>query len=234
MCSQEQQQSPPLLFWYLRFRNLDLKPLTSNVTAEWLREISLCLYYSAWVHGSYVDIQKQVANYEATIQSAEGFSRRVIKNALLFAVLLVALFVILCWVGGNYKMLSIFLSIFWLVNFFAFLKYREILKSPIEESYRIFGDRGKIASEYRLKFVEEYFTGTWQFWRFGAGFAFLIILVTLSFYTTNELIPSLTFFCFVLFVESWMYLERFILHTSLKTARKMIKFGFNLIKIQQN
>jgi len=105
---------PPAVFVYLQFRGLDIEPIISDITAEWLRRISLFLYYSAWVVGTLFDIHKQEAVYVVT--PAE-FSKKVKTNTILFAAFLTGGFLILCWVGSDYKKLSVFLAIFWLINF---------------------------------------------------------------------------------------------------------------------
>ncbi len=218
---------PPLFFMYLQFRNVDIKPAISNVTAEWLRKISLFLYYSAWVYGSRFEIQKQESIY---IVTSGEFSKKVKKNAILFAILLTGVFLILCWVGDDYKKLSIFLAIFWLVNFVGFFIYKGTVKESIEGSYRSFKAEGNLVSEFRLKFLDEYIRGKWQIYRFLAGFAFVAVLVIFSFYATFQLIPSVIFLCYVLFVEGWMYLKRFKLSISLKVPKKIHEFGFELKK----
>ena len=218
---------PPLFFMYLQFRNVDIKPVISNVTAEWLRKISLFLYYSAWVYGCRFEIRKQEATY---IVTTGKFSKNVKKNAILFAVLLTGVFLILCWVGDDYKKLSIFLAIFWLVNFVGFFINKRIVTPSIEGSYRLFKAEGNLASELRLKFVDEYIRGKWQIYRFLAGSAFVAILVILSFYATFQLIPSVTFLCYVVFVEGWIYSKRFKLSISLNIPKKIREFGFELKK----
>jgi hypothetical protein len=216
---------PPGLFLYLQFRGVDISPIVSNVTADWLRRITLFVYYACWVVGSLHDIHRQEASY---IRAPGKVEAEIKRNTVLFAALLTGGFVLLCWAGDNYRMLSLFLTAFLLINLLGWFQVERMVVPMISKSRSIFKESRDYEGWLKLEFVGRYILGKWQLYRLVSALLLSGIFVLITHLNLHPVIISFYFLLFVLFIEGWIYLRRFQLYVRFKTYKDIKSIGFDL------
>jgi hypothetical protein len=83
------------------------------------------------------------------------------------------------------------------------------LKAAIRQSYVKYGKAGEYIDMERVRVVELYVDGRWQWWRFAVGGALVLGLDALVFFA--DLPPAYAqgaIFFFVMFVEAWIWIMR--------------------------
>jgi hypothetical protein len=92
-----------------------------------------------------------------------------------------------------------------------------VLKTPIHQSYVKYGREGRYIEMERLRAVEAYVDGGWQWRRFAAGALLALAMDALAFFF--DLPPGYaqgSIFFFVVFVESWIWIMRWRTNLSLE------------------
>jgi uncharacterized membrane protein len=114
----------------------------------------------------------------------------------------------LCLVSDNYRWFALALTAFWTINLFGWRYMVGVLKTPIHQSYVKYGRAKEYVEMEKLRAVERYLTGNWQWWRFAAGAILAVAMDALSFFDLGQGFAQGSIFFFVVFVESWMWIMR--------------------------
>jgi hypothetical protein len=73
----------------------------------------------------------------------------------------------------------------------------------------------------KLRAVERYVTGRWQWWRFGAGFILAAAMNVLSYFDLGRGYAEASIFFFVVFLESWIWIMRSRTRLSLRVLDQL-------------
>lgn len=209
---------PPVFFGYLAFSGFNFEPIVNNMTAEWIKRSTFILYYFSWYYGASFDIQCQTEAYKV---APEEFIKKAKITVPIFAILLVCVFLWICWNSTNFKIVSVSFLLFWLINYYGWYKLTKIVEKPIKKSEQEILSSDSTSSLLRLHYVEEYICGKWQNYRFLVGIVVFSIFIAIVFKMQNIMLSSVSFMIVILFVEGWMHLARLKLRLNIKTIDEM-------------
>lgn len=222
-----------LLFTWLTLQNLPYAEAIANARREYILRIALVMYYLSWVAGTKFDLTTQKSVYLLDPNRAQ--SR--IPSITVVGSILVA-FAILLWVKDEDPKFVLALSVLVAVNVVSWRFFLRDIVNPIitatREIYR--GERDYFGLE-RLRVIEGYIGGDWQWRRFAVMAGMMLIasvLVAFSPLRTsladllNRLYPSLPaekvsplltaafLAIFVLVAEGWIWIMRIRTRLSLQ------------------
>jgi hypothetical protein len=203
-----------LLFGWLKLSGTDFAPIVKQVPAHLLLQSSLALYYACWVAGTVLDTDRQEQIYST--QPNEG---RVPPMGYGLVGGIAAVFAILCFVRSA-AVFAVFLNAFFVINIIGW-RYiiRRILPAAVRHSKTVFADAPFKLERVHLIY-DRYMCGRWQVLRFVAGGIVLAILNVVAFSNiaetdsikriigSRDLAISSLVLCFVLVMESWIWLVR--------------------------
>jgi hypothetical protein len=169
-----------------------------------LWKTALVIYFFSWVLGADSDTEMQADVYLA----APHGGRLAKKDAGVILGIAVG-FAVLCIVSDSYRGFALALTVFWAGNVAAWRYMVRALKAAIRQSYVKYGKAGEYIDMERVRVVERYVDGRWQWWRFAVGGALVLGLDALVFFA--DLPPAYAqgaIFFFVMFVEAWIWIMR--------------------------
>lgn len=181
-----------------------------------LWKAALVLYFFSWVFGADADTDMQSEVYLSAPH--EG---RLTKQDIGVMVGIAAGFAVLCVVSDNYRWFALALAGFWTINVFAWRYMVGALKTPIRQSYVKYGRAKQYVAMEKLRAVERYITGRWQWWRFGAGFILAAAMNVLSYFDLGSGYVEASIFFFVVFLESWIWIMRSRTRLSLRVLDEL-------------
>jgi hypothetical protein len=168
-----------------------------------LWKTALVIYFFSWVFGADSDTEMQSEVYLAAPHKG-----RLGKQDLGVMLGIVAGFVVLCIVGNNHRWFALALTGFWTINILAWRYMVRMLKTPLHQSYVTYGRAKQYVEMEKLRAVERYITGEWQWWRFAIGAVLAAAMNVFAFVELRPGYAEASIFFFVVFVESWMWLMR--------------------------
>jgi hypothetical protein len=168
-----------------------------------LWKVALVIYFFSWVFGAESDTDMQSEVYLAAPH--EG---RLTKQDIGVMVGIAVGFAVLCMVSDNYRWFALALTGFWTINVLAWRYMVGALKTPIHQSYVKYGRAKQYVAMEKLRAVERYITGRWQWWRFAAGAVLAVAMDVLSFFPLGRGYAEASIFFFVVFMESWIWIMR--------------------------
>ena len=180
-------------------RNAFANPDISTV----LWKVALTLYFFSWVFGADSDTEMQ-----ADVYLAAPHEGRLTKQDIGVMLGIAGGFLVLCLVSDNYRWFALALTAFWTINLIGWRYMAGVLKTPIHQSYVKYGRAKEYVEMEKLRAVERYLTGRWQWWRFVAGAILAVAMDALSFLDLRPGFAQGSIFFFVVFVESWMWIMR--------------------------
>ncbi len=232
-----------LLFTWLQFRDVSLPTFLEAAKPELIQKIALVIYYFCWLFGSTADTDAQESVY---VDVPKGW--RVGIKQFLLVVVFFAVTAAMLWVSGDEKKFAFLLTVFILYNVFGWWYLNHILKSIMGKSETLLKTDRSFVDLEKLKIVRHYLTGRWQWKRFGAmclmilvldiicfaplarGYLTSLITATidgLKYETMYRLLPDLYLLFFVLVAESWIWIMRVRVATSL-TILDDLKLKYDL------
>ncbi|MGH7770162.1 MAG: hypothetical protein ACREQP_22145, partial [Candidatus Binatia bacterium] len=164
---------------------------------------ALVIYFFSWVFGANSDTEMQSEVYLAAPH--EG---RMTKEDVGVMLGIVAGFVVLCIAGNNHRWFALALTGFWTINVLAWRYMVGALKTPIRQSYVKYGRAKQYVEMEKLRAVEHYATGRWQWWRFAAGALLAAAMNVFAFVEVGPGYAEASIFFFVIFVEAWIWIMR--------------------------
>lgn len=165
---------------------------------------ALVIYFFSWVLGAESDTEMQ-----ADVYLAAPHGGRLTKQDAGVILGIAAGFAVLCVVSDSYRGFALALTGFWAINLIAWRYMVRVLKTPIHQSYVKYGREGRYVDMERLRAVEGYVDGGWQWWRFAVGWLVALAMDGLAFFFD---LPAAyaqgSIFFFVVFVEGWIWIMR--------------------------
>ena len=209
------------VFGWLQFKGVEFAPIAKELPADVVFKTSLALYYMCWVAGLLSDTDTQEGVYSK--QPASGLMPLVTT-----AVLLTAVFGLMCWAATTYQRFAIVLTVFFLINIVTwwYLAFK-FLPTTVRDSQVAFRD-DPFKSEKLVLVYDRYLAGRWQWLRFAAGGIVVAAIDVLAFSEAAHLVGAalggissdLTMagllLAFVVLMESWIWLVRLRLWTALR------------------
>jgi hypothetical protein len=191
-----------------------------------LWKTALVIYFFSWVFGADSDTEMQSEEYLAAPH--EG---RLTKQDIGVMLGIVAGFVVLCVVGNNHRWFALALTGFWAINVVGWRYMVAALKTPIHQSYVKYGRAKQYVEMEKLRAVERYATGEWQWRRFAIGAVLAAAMNVFAFVEPRPGYAEASIFIFVVFVESWMWIMRSRTKLSLRVLDDLSeRYGDKLVE----
>lgn len=204
-----------IAFAWLKLSGFPLPRLDTNLAATVFLRIALVTYYFAWLFGTTFDTRD-----EETLLAAAPNRGRIPVAAIGICVVITVVFGVLCWVD-SYEKFAIALAAFWLLNILAWRYLVTKLTGPaIRTSYSTYKQEGAYFFVEKVRQLERYLEGRWQWYRFAAGLVGVIIVNLVVFSSLGDRVASgiallsrdsfasLTILLFVLIFEAWVWYFR--------------------------
>jgi hypothetical protein len=178
---------------------------TNTDVARVLWRAALVVYFLSWVIGADSDIEfQQEAYLVAPREETGGLTRTDIAMAVGIAIG----FGVLCYVRNSYRGFALALTGFWIGNFLGWRYLTRMLEPPIRESIARCERGNRYIELEKVRIVEQYILGRWQWWRFGAGAVLAVGMNILAWKELSLGYAAFSIFAFVAIVESWIWLMR--------------------------
>lgn len=213
-----------LAFGWLKLRGVSIAPMTTDISSSILLKASIVLYYFSWLFGASSDTKDQALVYLTAPNKGQ-----IPKKAIGLMITLAIVFAILCYVD-TYLKFVIALACFWFINLIAWrYMVTKLLRKTIIDSSNIYINFCHYTELSKLKIVEQYIDGSWQWWRFVIGMVMILGIAILLFTNIPEYIASntsivskqfiiaFTIFVFIFSVELWIWIMRIKRRISLNT-----------------
>ncbi len=169
-----------------------------------LWKTALVIYFLSWVLGGESDTEMQEDVY---IGAPHGGRLNTLDIGVILGIALG--FGVLCVVSDNYRGFALALTAFWAINVVAWRYMVGVLKGAIRQSASHYGRTREYIDLEKLRIIERYVDGRWQWWRFAVGGALVLALVALVFFAhVPEAYAQGAIFFFVVFVEAWIWIMR--------------------------
>jgi hypothetical protein len=219
-----------VLYGWLELKSVPIGEIIGNLSGDLLTKIALSLYYLSWVAGLINDVDEQ----EEAYCKAPNQGRFPWKGGVLATLAIACVFALLCIVPSA-KWFSIVLVLFLAINIAGYIYILVLIKHAITNSRKEYADRKDYNSLVKLKVVETYMTGRWQWYRFGYAIIAIGIIMAMSFshlpQVLNSLYPdispgtyvALSVLLYVITVEGWIWAMRIWT----KIARGTVDFVFD-------
>lgn len=178
---------------------------TNADVARVLWRAALVIYFLSWVIGADSDIEFQ---QEAYLVAPRGDTGGLTNRDIAIAVGIAIGFGVLCYVRDSYRGFAIALAGFWLANIASWRYLVRMLEPPIRESVAQCERENRYIELEKVRIVEHYILGEWQWWRFGIGTLLAIAMNLLAWRGVSIGYAAGSIFAFVVIVESWMWLMR--------------------------
>jgi hypothetical protein len=205
---------------------IPLAPVLNGIDATTSLHIEIVFYYFFWVWGVTHDTDLQEAVYAI---APEGGKLRPSDIGVIVLIFVVA--ILLIWSVGSQRRFAGLLTVFFVVNIFAWRWLLSLIKPVIAKSSNIYiesGDNGLFSLE-RLNAFVEYISGRWQWLRFLAMGLVLVLLNTVTFFDAfrqlvsnfleqrypavtsgqfSNVLPVALFALFIVVSEAWIWMMR--------------------------
>ena len=204
-----------VLFSWLELKSVPIGEIVGSVSGDLLTKIALSLYYLSWVAGLINDVDEQEKAYsKAPNQGRFPWTKGICGNGCHCRC-----FALLCVIRSAIWF-SIVLAAFLAVNVVGYRYIRSLIMPVIANSRREYTENEDYNGVVKLKIVETYMTGSWQWWRFGYAAFGIGIIMAMSFsrlpQVLNSLYPgipsgtyvALSVLSYVITVEGWMWAMR--------------------------
>lgn len=202
-----------LLFSWLTLKDFPITSLINTNSAAILMKSALIIYYLSWILGTSVDLQDE--DHTLIIAPNGG---KLTKMAIGIILMMGLLFAILCW-SDNFKVFSLSLFIFLLIDFLGNIYLNKFIKKAFKDSESIFISNNNYYGYKSLQTIKHFLNGAYVKWRYMIGFILIIILIILSYTNISvllsnflkiekQLILSFLFLIYVLTIEVWIWYQR--------------------------
>jgi hypothetical protein len=210
-----------LLFTALLVKDFPLQSMMENTSPEVVLKLTVAFYYLLWVLRVNIDISVQQAAY-----ARDPLGGKLTWDSFLALVLITVSAAVIFWASDSYKKLAPTLSVFVIIYIISWRLLLRRLRPIMDASETSYRQRAKYFEWERLQLVEQYIAGAWQWWRFLAMIAAIIVVDVESFSESGRaqsayllhllfpnldegvilaLLPSLAIVVFILVGESWMW-----------------------------
>lgn len=227
-----------LFFGWLTLKDFPLISLINDDSASILLKFTLVIYYSSWIFGTSVDLNDE--DYTFVIAPNSG---KLTKMAITIIFMMGLLFAILCW-SESFKVFSISLLVFLLIDFLGNKYLNNFVKKAMEESESKYISSKNYLGYKSLQTIKHFLNGSYVKWRFFVGFIIIFILIIFSYTNIStlfshflnvekQLILSITFFIYVATIEIWIWYKRLMRKIQLSILDE-INNEFSLVKKQNN
>lgn len=223
-------------FAWLKLNGFPLPRLDTDLAATFFLRLALVIYYLAWLFGVLLDIQD-----EETVLAEAPHRGRLPVAAFGLCILITVVFGVLCWVK-SYQEFMITLTVFWLVNLIAW-RYLviKLTRSAIEASRARYEAVQAYFHVERLRHLDAYLHGRWQWYRFASG---LVVMCALSVVVLGDFAPqlanrlprlspdsliSLAILIFVVVFEGWIWGFRVKRRTGIG-ALDALEYSYRLVR----
>ena len=230
-----------LVFGWLNFKDLPYIALIDDDLTLILLQLVLAIYFISWIRGTMVDLKDE--EYTFLLAPNKG---KMTSMAVGTIFMLGALFAILCWTHNNFKIFSIALFVFFLIDKMSNIYLVNFVKPTINNIKRIHSENGNYTGYLSVETIEEFLSGKYINWRFAIGISIISILILFSYTNIPSLISSnlniqppklilvLLVLLYVFVIESWIWYKRLKRKIFLEILEK-IKANYNLtIKNENN
>lgn len=219
-----------LKFFWLKFQNTHIG-ITTDLTSDILFKTTLGIYFSCWVFGLIIDANFQEEFYKKSLNI-----KNVIVSTISFAIILTFLYGLLCFWTNSYQKFFLLLLLFLVFDFIGWLVLTiRIIPKTIEDSLTEYKNAKEYGSFFSLNIVKEHIAGRWRFYRFIAGFIFILIIGIILFtpiniylckqinITSPDLIMAISFLIYVIGMEGYIYYRRIHTRISISAIEKLMK-----------
>ncbi|MGH6924388.1 MAG: hypothetical protein ACRED5_11685 [Propylenella sp.] len=160
-----------LLFTWLTLQGLPYADVIANAKREYIQRVALVVYYLSWVGGTRFDLETQKSVY--LLDPNRGRSR---APALAVVASIFVAFAVLLFVRDDDRKLVIALAAFISVNVLSWRFFvRNIVGPIIAASRATYLKAGDFIGIERLKLMERYIAGDWQWRRFAVMSAMVLL-----------------------------------------------------------
>ena len=163
------------IFAWLKLNDVPFAQITAEPAASVLLRSALVAYYFSWIVAVGLDTRD-----EEDVLYAVPNDGRFPAAALAILIAISVGFGILCWVN-SYPQFVIALGTFWVLNFLAW-RYllRSVISPALERSYTLAATAGGPFDTEKLRLLDSFLRGRWQWSRFGAGAISIGVLAALT------------------------------------------------------
>ena len=210
----------PLVFTWLTLNDISIESidnLISNTTAtDVVWKSALILFFTSWIWGTSYDTDMQELVYLSAPKKGQ-----LPLHAIGVSVMIAIVMSVLLWVP-DYQTFTLVLILFWLINLIAW-RYLVwfIVGSMIASSEVTYRENQDYFGLEKLKIVENYICGRWQWWRFIFGGILCLAMIVLAISpqenyfipvanisVSQSFIHSMSIFLFVTLMETWIWVVR--------------------------
>lgn len=206
----------PLLFGWLKFREVNFGVTLLSIPADLVFRSAMAIYFASWIAGLLSDLSDQ----EFVLVHAPASVQVKIGGGVIGAAITLA-FAVLCLVSAPTHF-SLALLVFNLLGIASWLYLvRVVLPHAIEQSESFFRDNSNYLGLEKLRLVfDRYLSGSWQWYRFTAGFILVAAIAYFAFQRElledrfrifqehSDILSSYLFLGYVLILEGWIWFKR--------------------------
>ena len=224
------------VFTYLQVKDFQVGALIENISPDFLRRITLILYYWCWIFGATFDTDIQELAYFSD-KGRFKLTGKAIGLVILFGIVAA----VLLWSAYDDRLFAGALTIFFAANIAGFAYILWFVKPIIQASENKFRRGDNYFSLAQLELVSGYMNGSWQWKRFGLGVLLVVAMDTICFLDVvkiaiaealagflpvstaalAERLPTLTFVSFVILMEGWIWIQRARVHVALDLLEEL-------------
>ena len=179
--------------------------ITNPALSTVLWRTALVIYFLSWVLGGDSDTEMQ-----ADVYLTAPHGGRLTRHDVGAIVALALGFGVLCYVSSkDYRWSALALTGFWALNVLVWRYMVGVLKGSIQHSYMSYGRAAAYIDMEKVRVVERYIDGSWQWWRFGVGAVLALAMDALVFFVdVPEGYAHGSILFFVVVVEAWIWWMR--------------------------
>jgi hypothetical protein len=231
----------------LFLKDLRWDVVVDSTEPEFLQKLTLIIYYFCWLFGSRAD-----TNVQESVYISVPSTWRVTLPEFFLVIAFAGLAGALLWAAGDEKRFAILLSLFTAANIAGWWFLNRKLKPLMSGSRKQLVRGSAYLDLERLNVVTNYLTGTWQWRRFVVMGILVIVFDIVCFVppvraassdwiaylvadlnsksdAISRLLPDALFLLFVLVAETWIWIKRVRVATSLDILDEM-KLKYRLSK----
>lgn len=211
-----------LAFGWVQLKDFPFIPLLESTQAEFVLKVALALYYFSWVFGTNFDVKLQQDVYVRDRDHGR-LGWRAASAIAGFGVVAAALL----WVSDDEKRFAAVLTVFVVMNAVGWRVVMTRVTSIVHMTLLLVG--GDFFERERLRAVEEYISGNWQWHRFLAMGLIALIGDVICFFpavrmtissmiasvdfglkgaVVSQLLPAFVFVSFLVLAEGWIWAIR--------------------------
>jgi|HubBroStandDraft_6_1064221.scaffolds.fasta_scaffold365908_1 hypothetical protein len=213
-----------VFFGWLQLRFVPILTYVQNTPPEALVKAALIIYYASWITGATFDTRIQDKVYISDPKRGE-ITLNLIAAIVGFFVVAFAL----VWASSHQQYFAVVLLSFVVLNITGWALIIARVKPIIEATRSNFLVRDNFFRIEQLRLIEEHMTGKWQIHRFAAMLAVVLVAILIYYSsatrfflarliesspiglpsnTVAELLPATMYLTFVVMAESWIWIKR--------------------------